>query len=112
MWQFLCGRKHEIEDARLVSLKSMFDIDNSVGKLLDMPRGCCAERESIRINPADLSDTICAFANADGGTILLKKKCSNILRENMVLNLIIHGANTRVMQYFDMKIIRNGLLWL
>lgn len=27
------------------------------------------DRKSIQINPADLSDTICAFANADGGTV-------------------------------------------
>lgn len=29
------------------------------------------ERKSIQIRPADLSDTICAFANADGGTIAI-----------------------------------------
>ena len=29
------------------------------------------DRKSIRIKPADLSDTICAFANADGGTIAI-----------------------------------------
>ena len=29
------------------------------------------DRKSIRINPADLSDTICAFANADGGTVAI-----------------------------------------
>ena len=82
----------------------------TIDEVLKMNEKKIFDRKSIRINPADLSDTICAFANADGGTILLKKKCSNILRENMVLNLIIHGGNTRVMQYFDMKIIRNGLL--
>ena len=27
------------------------------------------DRKSINIKPADLSDTICAFANADGGTV-------------------------------------------
>ena len=27
------------------------------------------DRKSIQIRPADLSETICAFANADGGTI-------------------------------------------
>ena len=29
------------------------------------------DRKSIRIKPVDLSDTICAFANADGGTIAI-----------------------------------------
>lgn len=29
------------------------------------------DRKSIQIKPADLSDTICAFANADGGTIAI-----------------------------------------
>lgn len=47
MWQFLCGRQHEIEDARLVSLKSVFDMDNTIGNLSDMPCGCYAERASI-----------------------------------------------------------------
>ena len=27
------------------------------------------DRKSIHIKPADLSDTLCAFANADGGTV-------------------------------------------
>ena len=29
------------------------------------------DRKSIQIKPVDLSDTICAFANADGGTIVI-----------------------------------------
>ena len=29
------------------------------------------DRKSIQIKPADLSDTICAFANADGGTVAI-----------------------------------------
>ena len=29
------------------------------------------DRKSIQINPADLSDTLCAFANADGGTVAI-----------------------------------------
>lgn len=44
MWQFLCGKSHEIEDARLVSLISIFELDNSVGILKDMPCGHYAER--------------------------------------------------------------------
>jgi hypothetical protein len=46
MWQFLCGREHETEDARLVSLESIFEIDNSVGELADMPCGHQAERDT------------------------------------------------------------------
>lgn len=29
------------------------------------------DRKSIQINPVDLSDTLCAFANADGGTVAI-----------------------------------------
>lgn len=46
MWQFLCGSTHETDEARLVSLKSVFDLDNSVGELSDMPCGYCAERKT------------------------------------------------------------------
>ena len=46
MWQFLCGKTHEIDEARLVSLKWVFDLDNSVSALKDMPCGYCAERKS------------------------------------------------------------------
>ncbi len=48
MWQFLCGHRHEFDDARLVSLKSIFEMDNTVGNLSEMPCGCYAERESIK----------------------------------------------------------------
>ncbi len=46
MWQFLCGRTHEIEEAKLVSLKWVFESDNSVGILKDMPCGYYAERKT------------------------------------------------------------------
>lgn len=46
MWQFLCGKQHEVEEARLVSLKWVFEYDNSVGLLKDMPCGCYAERNT------------------------------------------------------------------
>ena len=29
------------------------------------------DRKSIQISPTDLSDTLCAFANADGGTVAI-----------------------------------------
>ena len=46
MWQFLCGRSHDETEARIVSLKFVFEIDNSVGELRDMPCGYYATRES------------------------------------------------------------------
>ena len=46
MWQVLCGRTHEIEEAKLVSLKWVFESDNSVGILKDMSCGCYAERKT------------------------------------------------------------------
>lgn len=50
MWQFLCGKEHEIEEARLVSLKYVFDMDNSVGILADMPCGYYAIRKTREDN--------------------------------------------------------------
>ncbi|SEB52171.1 hypothetical protein SAMN04489746_0492 [Atopobium minutum] len=46
MWQFLCGKTHEAEDAKLVSLQSVFELDNSIGTLVEMPCGCCATRKN------------------------------------------------------------------
>ena len=46
MWQFLCGETHEINEAKLVSLKWVFDLDNSVSALKDMPCGYYAERKT------------------------------------------------------------------
>lgn len=46
MWQFLCGKPHETDEARLVSLQWVFELDNSIGVLRDMPCGCCAERKT------------------------------------------------------------------
>ena len=46
MWQFLCGKTHETEEAKLVSLKSVFELDNSFGILNDMPCGYYAERKT------------------------------------------------------------------
>ena len=50
MWQFLCGSAHETAEARLVSLKEVFDLDPSVGELKDMPCGYCAERKTENDN--------------------------------------------------------------
>ena len=46
MWQFLCGKKHEIDEAKLVSLQSIFELDNSIGRLKDLPYGYYAERKT------------------------------------------------------------------
>ena len=46
MWQFLCGKEHEIGEAKLVSLRWVFDLDNSIAVLRDMPCGYYAERKS------------------------------------------------------------------
>lgn len=46
MWQFLCGKVHETDEAKLVSLKYVFDLDPSVSALRDMPCGCYAERKN------------------------------------------------------------------
>ena len=46
MWQFLCGENHKADEARIVSLKFVFDMDNSVGVLKDMPCGYYATREN------------------------------------------------------------------
>ena len=50
MWQFLCGSRHDIDEARVVSLKEVFDLDNSVGVLKDMPCGYYAERKTQNDN--------------------------------------------------------------
>ena len=50
MWQFLCGKAHETDDAKLVSLKSVFELDNSIGNLVDMPCGYYATRENQEDN--------------------------------------------------------------
>ena len=46
MWLFLCGSTHETHEARVVSLKECFDLDNSIGMLIDMPCGYYAERKT------------------------------------------------------------------
>ncbi len=46
MWQFLCGGEHSEDEARIVSLRYIYELDHSVGLLKDMPCGCYAERES------------------------------------------------------------------
>nr|WP_302105382.1 hypothetical protein [uncultured Duncaniella sp.] len=47
MWQFLCGREHSDNEAKIVSLKYVFELDPTIGLLKDLPCGYCAERESL-----------------------------------------------------------------
>jgi len=44
-WQFLCKREHNMSDARVISLKEIYDRDTSIGSLADMPLGSSAVRE-------------------------------------------------------------------
>jgi len=48
IWQFMCGHNdHDESNAKLLSLKQITEIDNSLNALSEMPLGCGAERESI-----------------------------------------------------------------
>lgn len=46
IWQFLCGKTHIQEDARVVAINEIFMLDNTVSELSDMPCGYIAERQS------------------------------------------------------------------
>ena len=46
MWQFLCGKSHDINDARLVSLEEVFALDNSISNIADIPCGYVATRKN------------------------------------------------------------------
>ena len=43
----------------------------TIDEVLAMNEKQIFDRKSIQIKPVDLADTICAFANADGGTIAI-----------------------------------------
>ena len=44
-WQFLCNlESHQNSDANIVSLKQIFELDNSIGELANMPLGSYATR--------------------------------------------------------------------
>ena len=45
-WQFLCGKSHTTEDARLISLQELYNLDKSVGALADLKPGQKAERSA------------------------------------------------------------------
>lgn len=44
-WQFLCGTTNATEDARIVCLKNLVELDPSITELADLPIGWSAERE-------------------------------------------------------------------
>ena len=45
-WQFLCGDNHTTEDARVIALQEIIDIDPSVSNVSNLKRGQIAVRES------------------------------------------------------------------
>lgn len=45
--QFLCGGNHKEEDARVVSLASILNIDETMGDLATLDYGEYAEAESV-----------------------------------------------------------------
>lgn len=46
-WHFLCGRSHREEDARIVSLASILNIDETMSDLAELDYGEYAEAESV-----------------------------------------------------------------
>ncbi len=55
MWQFLCGRAHKTNDARIVGLGEIYNLDRSIGELSDLPYGFEANRTEKKwtICPSD-----------------------------------------------------------
>lgn len=45
-WQFLCGGNHITEDARIIALQEIIDIDPSVSEVSNLKCGQTAVRES------------------------------------------------------------------
>ena len=50
MWQFLCGGTHQTEDAMIVGLYEIYERDNSLVALAELPLGCSAERKYVGAN--------------------------------------------------------------
>lgn len=46
----VCGKTNETNDAKLVSLKSVFELDNSIGALVDILCGYYTTREKQEDN--------------------------------------------------------------
>ena len=45
-WQFLCGCNHITDDARIIALQEVINIDSSVSEVSNLKRGQTAVRES------------------------------------------------------------------
>ncbi len=45
-WQFLCGEKHKEEDARIISLTAILEIDESMSDLAELDYGEYAEAKN------------------------------------------------------------------
>jgi len=47
-WQFLCGQEnHSEQNAKIISLKEVTELDQTINDLFEMPTGIGAERETI-----------------------------------------------------------------
>ncbi len=44
-WQFLCGELHTVNDARVVSLKEIYELDPSLAQIATMKKGTTAVRD-------------------------------------------------------------------
>ena len=49
MWQFLTGGTVRMDDALVVSLRSVYRLDPSIGELADLPLGWTAERSAPEV---------------------------------------------------------------
>lgn len=50
MWQFLCGKSHSENEARVVSLYEIYALDPTIAQIADLPYGYIAKRKSIKSN--------------------------------------------------------------
>jgi len=45
MWQFLCGKAHNADEAMIIALGEIFEYDNSIAAVADLPLGYEAARK-------------------------------------------------------------------
>lgn len=48
IWQFLCGKEHELDEAMVVGMGEVVRLDTLLNQLCDMPSGFGAARDSIQ----------------------------------------------------------------
>lgn len=47
-WQFLCGEsEHTVENAKIISLMQVVELDKTINDLFEMPKNVGAERENV-----------------------------------------------------------------